>query len=97
VYPQNANALHAQMASFSMFGLGVFGMLLADGKRRRKAGLFLLGILLFSTAGLAGCAGFVTSNSTSTPPVVFSFSVAGTVQENGKTMSNTAAVSITVN
>jgi hypothetical protein len=85
------------MASFSMFGLGIFGMVLADGKRRRKAGVLLLGILLFSIGGLAGCAGLVASNSTSSQPVVFSFSVGGTVQENGKTMSNSAAVNITVN
>jgi hypothetical protein len=84
------------MASFSMFGLGIFGMVLADGKRRRKAGVLLLGILLFSIGGLAGCTGLVASNSTS-QPVVFSFSVGGTVQENGRTMSNSAAVNITVN
>jgi hypothetical protein len=88
---QPQNTQHALMASLAMFSLVLFGLGLAV-ERRRKTSLLLAGIVMLFVTTLGGCSALVT-----TPNSTFSFSVAGTVHENGTTATNSASVSVTMN
>lgn len=85
--------------TFGFIGLVFAGM---GDRRRRAAGLLIAGAVMCLAFG--GCVGYSgTPNSetnnggSGSGPQNFSFSVNGSAQESGATVTNTATVSVTVN